>query len=437
VVHYANPNVIVAGRARQLNHRIRNRKNAITSRREAEVEAYSAPDTKGSPSDLHIPKHPSGSGTQGESNSPTSGFVAVNSRQSTFKEEQKATNGKPFSGTSASPATRAELLSYFTTARERISDSNNTPDYDHKAVARPHSLSKSKSKASNEIVDAANALLNAASPIPIPHAPSTQYGYTKSTPVDRFDDGGPCKAEMLSRMDSMQRGDRVIPPCDRCRRLHMDCLKNLTACLGCTKKHAKCSWKDVTEQELRENPYVPRSKAGLAEAPANSDVYTTPIVNADGTPTGVADEELLGEESDDGKEQSTHVTPTHVTILSLPNSANIPQPTAIDTSSSHHPPFTGSSAMDTSSDHFTKGNISGSSTADIHTHEQEWRENIKSPVKNGSHPVTASVEALHPTEVLAARMAESDDGRDTTPLSDVDGTPLKDIWGSRHVNGAQ
>jgi hypothetical protein len=51
-------------------------------------------------------------------------------------------------------------------------------------------------------------------------------------------------------MESLKKGDRVLPPCDRCRRLHMDCLKNLTACVGCTKKHAKCSWRDVREEEL-------------------------------------------------------------------------------------------------------------------------------------------------------------------------------------------
>ena len=48
----------------------------------------------------------------------------------------------------------------------------------------------------------------------------------------------------------MRRGERVLPPCDRCRRLHMDCLKNLTACMGCTKKHAKCAWRDVRSDEL-------------------------------------------------------------------------------------------------------------------------------------------------------------------------------------------
>ena len=36
----------------------------------------------------------------------------------------------------------------------------------------------------------------------------------------------------------------------------MDCLKNLTACMGCTKKHAKCSWKDVREEELRDGRLI-------------------------------------------------------------------------------------------------------------------------------------------------------------------------------------
>lgn len=32
----------------------------------------------------------------------------------------------------------------------------------------------------------------------------------------------------------------------------MDCLKNLTACMGCTKKHAKCAWREVQEEEMLE-----------------------------------------------------------------------------------------------------------------------------------------------------------------------------------------
>jgi hypothetical protein len=42
-----------------------------------------------------------------------------------------------------------------------------------------------------------------------------------------------------------------MPPCDRCRRLKMDCLKNLSSCGGCTKKHARCHWKEVSRQEVQ------------------------------------------------------------------------------------------------------------------------------------------------------------------------------------------
>lgn len=85
--------------------------------------------------------------------------------------------------------------------------------------------------------------------VPIPGTPSTLMGPKPRVEAPR-DDGGPFKAEMVSRMENMARGERVVPPCDRCRRLQMDCMKNLTACQGCTKKHAKCSWKDVTADEL-------------------------------------------------------------------------------------------------------------------------------------------------------------------------------------------
>lgn len=93
---------------------------------------------------------------------------------------------------------------------------------------------------------------NASSAVPIPNTPAALLPHLKPTQVER-DDGGPYKAEMVNSMESLQRGERILPPCDRCRRLHMDCLKNLTACMGCTKKHAKCSWKDVQEEELRTN----------------------------------------------------------------------------------------------------------------------------------------------------------------------------------------
>lgn len=312
----------MAGRARQLKHRIGNRKQAIISRRAEEAESLSVSEPGASPSLVQASDQPlSGSGERHESSSPTSGFVAVNSRPSgpsasDGSRAQNMVNGKQSLGSSASHHTKAELMALFTAVRN---ESNNLESDNQKATPtsyRPHSTSKSKARPSSDIADYANILLNSASPVPIPNIPASLAHFPKVQPVDRFDDSGPYKAEMLSRMDSMQRGDRVLPPCDRCRRLHMDCLKNLTACLGCTKKHAKCSWKDVTEQELIDNPHVPRSKAAATDAATGNDGYSPPPVTIDGTPQGVPDEELLGEESDDGKDLAANIplgqrTPVH------------------------------------------------------------------------------------------------------------------------------
>lgn len=55
--------------------------------------------------------------------------------------------------------------------------------------------------------------------------------------------------------DRLSKGDVINPPCDRCRRLRLPCIKHLTACQGCTKKHAKCSWKSVTDDEAARVKY--------------------------------------------------------------------------------------------------------------------------------------------------------------------------------------
>ena len=54
---------------------------------------------------------------------------------------------------------------------------------------------------------------------------------------------------ITQKIDKLFRGDLINPPCDRCRRLKLQCVKHLTACQGCTKKHAKCSWKAITDEE--------------------------------------------------------------------------------------------------------------------------------------------------------------------------------------------
>ena len=299
----------VSARARQLNHRLKNRKNAIISRREAEAEG-SLPKAASSSALLTAEKGSltgSGNGEHRTSQSPISGFVAVNSRPqgtaengyqdsygTALTDRAKATGLALGSGKSihtASPATRTELLNCFT---------NPSSQYD--PASRSLATSKAKQKPSADVVDYANILLNSASPVPIPNTPSSLLHFNRPSPADRFDDSGPYKAEMLARMDQLQRGDRVLPPCDRCRRLHMDCLKNLTACQGCTKKHAKCSWKDVSEQELRDNPYVPRNeKEEVVETDRNRDARSTSALVVEDTTVPVRDEELLGEDiSDDG-----------------------------------------------------------------------------------------------------------------------------------------
>lgn len=57
------------------------------------------------------------------------------------------------------------------------------------------------------------------------------------------------RALVLAKVEKLARGDAIHPPCDRCRRLKTSCIKHLTACQGCTKKHARCVWKGITEEE--------------------------------------------------------------------------------------------------------------------------------------------------------------------------------------------
>ncbi|KAH6607247.1 c6 finger domain-containing [Trichoderma cornu-damae] len=54
---------------------------------------------------------------------------------------------------------------------------------------------------------------------------------------------------VLQKTDTLNKGEIIFPPCDRCRRLRLQCVKHLTACRGCTKKHARCNWRSVTDDE--------------------------------------------------------------------------------------------------------------------------------------------------------------------------------------------
>lgn len=266
----------VSGRARQLIHKMKNRRNAILSRREQEAENVkrNAARSDGSPMsvlDANGMGNPQPARSIEVSQSPPVGFTAVNLKQPGGGEgthrlslsaetarnapgEMYASNVTIINGKSikdASPSVRAELMKNFLTLGEREGalpeDTNRrssvgTP----RANAVPEA---STEKARSGSMDMVGASKQTQSTVAIPGTPASLMPHSKPSPMDR-DDGGPFKAEMVRRMDNMWKGDRVIPPCDRCRRLHMDCLKNLTACMGCTKKHAKCSWKEVRADEL-------------------------------------------------------------------------------------------------------------------------------------------------------------------------------------------
>jgi hypothetical protein len=228
-----------------------------------------------------VPGSASGYG-QGQGQAPTQasqaspsggGFVAVNARQ------HHEANGHGHSrGHGTSSSTRHELLAKFHTTNGRSSSSqppSSTADARRSSmgshtVSHPSTPATMPTRAVPKPADGPQASLQHIarppqalneselhsmmnSPVPIPNTPSNLLPASsqRASQQPEKDDGGPFKVEMVHRMEGLAKGERIIPPCDRCRRLHMDCLKNLTACVGCTKKHAKCSWKEVKEGELR------------------------------------------------------------------------------------------------------------------------------------------------------------------------------------------
>lgn len=263
-------------------------------------------------------------GRRRSSVSPSSGFVAVNSRQNdqeSYVHELSRTAINGASAHGASEATRADLLGKFFTTNER-----SVPVVEYEQSSRRASIAtprNSSAKSRNikpataePTIEFAPIIVSSASPVPIPNTPSSLLPYSKPA-NERHDDSGPYKAEMVNRMDVLQRGDRIVPPCDRCRRLHMDCLKNLTACIGCTKKHAKCSWKEVNDEELRDNPPMPRAERASGDEEAGASGSEREIcqklpndINNEQPARkyphderqGVADEELLGEDGTDEDE---------------------------------------------------------------------------------------------------------------------------------------
>lgn len=308
IIHLADQ---VAAKARQLNHRMRSRKTAILDRRasDAEVSYTAANAANASSNNMH--------NGNSMTNSPV-GFVAVNNRQHIDANSDLSRSG-------ASQSTHNDLMSRFFTINEKNgkpASSHSMPDEPRRAPTttpqsntntphhstRPslahlqsmHSQHQSSSHldfsltdsfAPNQAVAQAAAMSALGIPASLAGLPSLQqtqpshlqtpqpptpsvapaaapFAPSSALNTPPVKDEGPYKSQMVQRMEQLKKGEIIFPPCDRCRRLHMDCTKNLTACAGCTKKHAKCSWREVQETELLNSvpPINPSTPMNLDEA---------------------------------------------------------------------------------------------------------------------------------------------------------------------------
>jgi hypothetical protein len=187
---------LVAGRARQLNYHLKGRKTAI----QAERVARQLPEPALPPTPGHQPPMTS------------SPFQPVNNRPSA-------------NGENPTTPLHQDLLRQFLTA-----DSKSVPSRSKPRAPDPHTIPDP-------------------SKVAIPPDPNRRMSQQPQPTVEELS-GGHYRPLMAAKNDKLARGDPIWPPCDRCRRLRMECTKYLTACTGCTKKHAKCTWNDITEEEV-------------------------------------------------------------------------------------------------------------------------------------------------------------------------------------------
>ncbi|KAJ5682620.1 hypothetical protein N7462_005785 [Penicillium macrosclerotiorum] len=374
----------VSARARQLSYRLKNRRTAIVSRRENDASLNAQ--SRAAAADVWREMSNHGATNGHSSNTSPSGFVAVNANRPDGEpsEENPLSSQFMFShsntdnitiinGTSikgASPTTRAELMKkFFTTADRQARGYDEATGSINPVRPRPrgsdpadyslYNTSINNTNNANNPSTASNT--NATTPVAIPHTPSSLLPPPKAASQEK-DDGGPFKLEMVARMEELPRGERVNPPCDRCRRLHMDCLKNLTACVGCTKKHAKCSWRDVKEEELRAvwntpMPREPRDPIDDERGPAlplptfaaspSAPISAERLVRG---PEPLSDAHYSGHSRRESAPGAPHNTSGSGASLSFPPSGNSPRRAMSETEGSGRAPHQGHSSRPSEDD---------------------------------------------------------------------------------------
>ncbi|GAB7341697.1 hypothetical protein MBLNU457_g0038t1 [Dothideomycetes sp. NU457] len=244
----------VAAKTRQLSHRLKGRRMAIIERR-----------TTGDKAD----KTPTESETPQETSPVLSRVQAAASSGSVQQPPQ--TNGDTHAteqGTA--PALRSDLMSHFKSLPHNQQVRNTEPRRQSAIVAASpvrQSVQSMQGENDSPVTTPAPAVAKAIDPLSYYISdvgltpPATQTSNKSSTtnsskhnfsrPLAPGQElSQPYRIICQQHMESLPKSARVMPPCDRCRRLKMDCLRNLTSCAGCTKKHARCHWKDVTRQEV-------------------------------------------------------------------------------------------------------------------------------------------------------------------------------------------
>lgn len=138
----------------------------------------------------------------------------------------------------------SDLLQQFTAASASLYESRSVSGASTSAFSTAMPTSPSMSSLHQHRLSGQSARSNAGSGTGPAPTDTPQVTSPDSSQVEAL------RVLITQRTDRLQKGEPINPPCDRCRRLRLACVKHLTACQGCTKKHAKCSWRGVSEEEV-------------------------------------------------------------------------------------------------------------------------------------------------------------------------------------------
>lgn len=273
---------MIAARTRQLSHRLKGRRAAILERRAeggsgtpakaSAIQTTTVPPSSSVPGGAFTAVNTGKNGdepalgsnaavrtellrhfeslphNQGQNRPPSRHSVSEGTQPASKAAEPGRDNDRGNSSSLSPPPPHLDTLSYY------ISDSTQ---------ARPTSTNHRATSSNGNMASQTPSKHNFSRPLP-PALESSQ----------------PFRPLCQAHMDSLPRGQRVLPPCDRCRRLRMDCVKNLTSCAGCTRKHARCHWRDVSREELGALDHLMESAYPTsAYSPTNENHHVNGYVN--------------------------------------------------------------------------------------------------------------------------------------------------------------